>query len=695
MTRAARPRLAVLAVACVVLGRGVMAQEPAATFRVERPIVTTAAGPQRVAVDLPLLARAQRVATIRSSGRWQARTEGGLGDLRIFDAEGRDVPYLLVHPSKEPEWFSAERLPIASTKKTSGFEADLGSTHLVDMLLVEGLPAPFLKRFTLEGSGDREHWTMLLGEGTLFDLPQEGLQQLAVPFRAGEYRYLRVIWDDTNSGRVPLPAIVRARSVAEDRVIFRPLTAPVSVERRPSEPGRSRYRIRLPAAGLPIVALTLDVGPGHVFRPASVTEARFERTQAAPTLLGRQTLARIERDGVTAAALRIPISPPHESELEVVVEDGDNAPLDLRGVSIECAELPWIYLEGPGGTLTARYGNASLAAPTYDLEAVRGRVKLAEVPEARWGDPRESETTLTSAAPAIPNTGAPIDAAPFAYRRSISNERGGLSVLSLDVAALAHSRGPGESFADVRISDSAGTQVPYLLERRDEPLVVALTLRSANPSASQLKSQPGHSRSVYAITLPYPRLPSPRLVLETSNRVFRRQLTIVRERPPDRRHRDAWIETFGAALWQHAAQDVAAPALLVPLPIDDSTELLLVVDEGDNRPLEITRAQLLLPMWRLRFFAPAGPLSLLYGQPALQSPRYDLALLAPQVMGAEAGEVEVAAEDTRSTSTPETIVSPRAFWAGLAVAVVALLAVIAKLVAGSSAVQPPPSPPGP
>ena len=156
-----------------------------------------------------------------------------------------------------------------------------------------------------------------------------------------------------------------------------------------------------------------------------------------------------------------------------------------------------------------------------------------------------------------------------------------------------------------------------------------------------------------------------------------------------------WIETLAAALWQHAAQDVPAPALLLQMPIDDSTELLIVVDEGDNRPLEISRAQLLLPMWRLRFFAPARPMSLLYGQPALEPPRYDLALLAPQVMGAQAADVDVAPEDQKSSTQSGTIVSPRMFWVGLSVAVVALLAVIAKLVAGSSAVHPPPSPPGP
>ena len=82
------------------------------------------------------------------------------------------------------------------------------------MIRVQGLPAPHLKRLTLEGSGDRERWTMLVAEGTLFDLPDEQLRQNALGFAAGSYRYLRVTWNDANSGRVPNPTAVAARRVS-------------------------------------------------------------------------------------------------------------------------------------------------------------------------------------------------------------------------------------------------------------------------------------------------------------------------------------------------------------------------------------------------------------------------------------------------------------------------------------------------
>jgi hypothetical protein len=567
---------------------------------------------------------------------------------------------------------------------------------------VDGLPRPFLKRVQLEGSGDRQRWTLLAGEATLFDLPQEGLQQLSLPFAAGAFRYLRLSWDDTNSARLPLAASVFARLAVEPAVGRRSLSAAVPFERRPSEPGHSRYRLKLPAAGMPVIAIRLDVGPGHVFRTASISEARFVKEHASPVVLGRETLARIERDGMTAAALRVRITQPHETDLDLDIDDGNNPPLDLKAVSIELAELPWIYFEAPAGRVVARYGRApGSSAPSYDLEVVKAGLKLGTVPEARWGDPVDVAASVAVIPSRVPDTGAPIDASGFRYRRSISAPPGALAALALDAPVLAHSRGVAGAFADLRIQDQAGRQVPYLLERRDEPLTISLTPQPTTSKIVALQTEPGHNRTVYRLNLPYPGLPSPRLVLETSDRVFERTVVVGVERPADRRHREPWLDTAGTsgATWKHASQDMPAPALVMPVSLEDST-LLLVIDEGDNRPLAITHAQLLLPSWRLRFFSPAAssrgeshPLSLLYGHDQMPPPRYDLELLASAVMGAQAREVEVDPEPGTATSQPPVLVTPRMFWIALGLAVVVLLAVIAKLVAGSSEAPSPPSPP--
>ena len=138
-------------------------------------------------------------------------------------------------------------MPLRPTKEQSGFELTLERPTVVDRIRIGGLPAPFLKRATLEGSGDREHWTMLAAEATVFDLPDERLTQTEVPFTPGEFRYLRVTWNDRNSGVVPLPGFVDARE-ATGPPEPAPLRVPLQLQRRGSEPGRTRYRID-PAGG--------------------------------------------------------------------------------------------------------------------------------------------------------------------------------------------------------------------------------------------------------------------------------------------------------------------------------------------------------------------------------------------------------------------------------------------------------------
>lgn len=648
----------------------------------ERHIVTTGGGPQRLAIDAALLVGGAPFRVLSRGDGYYA--DGGLDDLRLVAPDGRPVPYLLIQPPQaERVWMPARVLPVAATRTTSGFEADLGAASDVDVLRVEGLPAPHLKRLTLEGSGDRRHWTLLAAEATLFDLPDERLRQDALAFTRGTYRYLRLTWNDANSGRVPLPRAAFARQAG---AVPPPPAATIqaSIERRPSEPGRSRYRVRLPAAGLPVVALDLDLGGSHVHRAVSVSESRFSGVEAAPVELGRATLVRITRDGTTASAFRVALTAATEAELDLIVEDGENEPLDVRGVSVVLAQLPWIYFEAPQqGGVIARYGDRSLPRPRYDLEAVRASVVLASVKEARWGDAGSAiEPIAPERADAeMPAPGPTLDPSTFTHARLVEAKAGTLAALPLDAHVLASSKGPGLRFADVRLLDAGNRQLPYLLERRDEPLSIPLSIAPAGTSPAPGSAEDGgRQRSVYVVTLPFANLPPGRLVIETTARVFQRTVRVGVERPADRQRRDAWLDVKAVETWRHA--DGGEPARPLTLPLTSSeTGLRLVVDEGDNAPLPISAVRLLLPAYRLRFYAPAAGqlVRLVYGRADLQSPQYDLALLAPRVMGAPAVEAGLAPPSASMPPAPSPLVSPRMFWIVLAAAVVVLLALIARL----------------
>jgi hypothetical protein len=533
--------------------------------RYERPIVTNGAGPQRLAVDLRLLADAAPFEDVRRTSSPRVvppRAFGGLSDLRLFGRDGREIGYLLVYGDQTP-----------------------------------------------------------------------------------------------------------------------PMTLDLEFERRRGDPGQSRYRVRLPHARLPIVALALDVGGEHVFRTSFVTEARLAGSEAAPVEIGRGTLSRTTPEPGAAATLRIPIVPPREAELDLVVDDGNNAPLDLRAIAAVFAELPWIYFETPA-VAVARYGDARASAPMYDLEAARPSIRIDGVPQASWGEPR-TLTQPPAREDSIPpiELGAPIDLAGFRVQRALPDAPEGLAAVTLDAHVLSHSRGPDARFADARIVDASGRQVPYLVERRQEPLTLDLEVKPFEPKSRDLAGAARARRSTYAVSLPAGNLPPLRLVLETSARVFQRDVQAGVERPPDRRHRESWFDQLASSRWQHADDSTPAPPLTLDIRPGGDETFAIVVHEGDNQPLPIAAVRALLPSYRLRFYHPGGSLRLVYGRDDLGIPQYDLALLGARVMGGAAREIEAASSpEPAAPDAPPQLISPWVFWVGLGVAVVVLLGLIARLV---------------
>ncbi len=666
-------------------GLGQAARPAPDKFRYERAIIPGGTGPNRLLIDTVLLAGGNSLWQFYNERAGSERVPmtiatGGLADLRIYDSLNRELPYLMIlPPSPEPSWLNGHLSPVAPTKKTSGFQVDLGRSLLMDRLRLAGLTAPFVKRCILEASNDAYHWDRLRDDATIFDLPAEKLTLMEIEFEQGEYRYLKVTWDDSASARISLPRSASARLLSAGSLPPR-LGTPLQFERRGSEPGVSRYRLRLPGPRLPITEIRLSANGEHILRQARITEGRLSGGEIVPNVLGTATLRREVRGELYAAEMSILIAPPQEAILDLTIDDENNPPLEITGISAFFAYLPWIYFESVDGKpLTAHFGYPDLNPPHYDLEAARVSAAKAKTAEAHWGKDLRSKASAESPGDnGVPGVGSVIDLGGFRYARGISGGKPGLSALPLDAASLAHSR-----MADLRIAASDGHQIPYLLERADEPLSLELPALektvAPRPDASGRRSGTG-SLSYYRLRLPYQGLPPARLVFTTSARVFQRNLYILIERNPLDVRQESWTKSIAQALWSHGDPETPAPALVLNIPTLKTAEALVVVEEGDNSPLPITSARLLLPAYRMRFFRESkSNLKLYYGREELGAPRYDLAILAPRLMGAAAEELSMDPEGVASAQTAKPL-SVKLFWGILIAAVFVLLTLIARLV---------------
>jgi hypothetical protein len=279
-----------------------------------------------------------------------------------------------------------------------------------------------------------------------------------------------------------------------------------------------------------------------------------------------------------------------------------------------------------------------------------------------------------------PELGAPLDPAQFTFHRTVPGGARVPVALQLDAFALAHSRGPSEHFADVRILDSSNRQVPYVIEHRDDPLVVPLAPERADAPATSPASIKRSNWSTYRLRLPCADLPASQIAIETSARVLQRGVQLAVLRQADRHSRAPRLETVAAATWGHVATDEdAAVALTLSVIPGDASELWLSIDEGDNSVLPITAVRLLLPSYRVRFYRPTpSPLLLVYGRTDVLAPRYDLALVSGDLLNADAAEVTPSAERPTDTRRSQ-LISPTQFWIFLSIAVAVLLALIVHL----------------
>jgi hypothetical protein len=162
-----------------------------------------------------------------------------------------------------------------------------------------------------------------------------------------------------------------------------------------------------------------------------------------------------------------------------------------------------------------------------------------------------------------------------------------------------------------------------------------------------------------------------------------RDVAIVTRDLPRDAQPDLYTTRTVSGSWSH--DDPEAPASPFEIALGDrlpSDSLFVLINDGDNQKVPLTAATLLLPSYRIRFFRQAGKsLTLLYGRADLGAPSYDLALITPRLLDAPAQDVSPAAESGRARPNNGGI-AKRVFWGVLAVAVIVLLVMIARLVGG-------------
>lgn len=595
----------------------------------------------------------------------------GLEDLRIVDSTGNQVPYLIERllPDAEPR---IRPMEFRSTIEN-------GATHLI---LKTGTSAPiigvsletpatnFMKAAEVEGSNDRRTWTKLAGGDALFQLPN-GATKLRVSFPEGTWQFLRITIYDLGSPPAPFSGahLHKARTAAPAE------TVAVTIKSRDESPGTTRLALDLGAANLTLGSLRIDTNEPIFTRAITVAVPEVGDDGIRERNIADAVIYRVNVNGKNEARLEILLeSQIHTRELLVLIRNEDSPPLSIDTVRADRRLVRLTFFANQPGQYSLLSGNTQCAAPRYDLSALSGKLKNATatdvVPSALVLNPKyrppEALATLTL-------TGAQLDVAKWKFRKLLPLTQSSVQQVELDPELLARSQ-PDQR--DIRVVRGE-YQLPFLFERTSSSRPISVSAAAANDP-----KKPALSR--WSLKLPQPGVPITRLVCTSSSPLFHRQMRLWEEVTDERG--DNFASELGRATWDQTPNSPKRDLVIELNARPQGDRLFLETENGDNPAIELREFRGYYPVTRVVFKATpdsAQPVWLYYGNPDATAPRYDLTLVAGELLKAERSNVIAGAEENLSpkpsfVSQTLTGSTRYIFWGALALVVIVLLAIMSR-----------------
>ena len=629
-----------------------------------------------------------------------AASRPDLSDLRVFDRDGREVPYAIdaglppgqavaVVRQREAVVVEARREEIPREhapplfRETYVLAAPPPGETPWDLVFDVGRPS-FVRRLEVAAiDSDGSAHKLAVGDSIfrLADPPAEKTR-VALPALGGERLAVTLEGEDGGYAQ-PTLRFETARVLAQRGGAEIPLEEIA----RETRDGRTVIELVRPRGVVPD-ALRLQTGTGSFNR---TVEAWDEGPGRDATRLGRAPLFRLQGP-VTVEDRELSLQPARGDRLRVEIDDGDSQPLEQPRLAAVVRQPVLVFaLPGAGEALagTLRYGGGRAHAPRYDLaglmappggalsreraEAAAQLYDPAQASAARLGDARANPAF--DGAPALAfamRPGASMDARTYTHRRVIAVRPSpdGLTRLRLAASDVAQAQ---PDLSDVRVVDADGRQWPYLLQAD-----AARTWETLPVGSPQRRSGGSH----YALQLPVRPLTIDQLALESDSPFFDRAYRLSGRRAAD----DTQVILAAGRLALRA--DRPRP-VTIAFPAVRITALDLVIEDGDEAPLAFRAARARAIEPELFLVAPAGDYTLLVGDPGATAPRYELERVRDVILAVGSGDAstgELAANPAYSLRARlaggdrfDSVLSQVLLWTVLIAAVVVLMFITLRL----------------
>jgi len=589
-------------------------------------------------------------------------------DLRLVSSQGREIPWALELPAVPRHFVRDVSAPSVALRDGS---TELSLECPADFGLLEGIElvspqARFNKPVRILTSQDGRDWALLADAIPLSKVAGRGLEAyLALP-RAAASRFLRLQIDDARSEAIQIDR-VRFHFREEENAVATPADCTLAA---PTQEGtETRWPVDFGTPGLHLSSLRLSIKDPVFRRHVRLVRRLFSGERIEEQLLAEGFVEnRPDRSQLDLTVeRRIP-----SAQLILVIENGDNPPLDLKAVTATARPVRLVFVAPEDGKCRLFAGARRVALPQYDIASMVTDFRHLPMSEAHFGSIETNPAYVAEdTGPEFPMLGQALDTRGWRARKPVQISRAGIQSLELDPEVLAHA---GSNLQDLRLL-RGGQQVPYVLEN-------CAYLRRITLNVKEVVQEHPKGNTRWQIQLPYAGLPLRQLTLLSSTPVFERSLRLFELRHDNQG--GSYQCQLGQGVWRQHPQADAAYALPVP---DRPQGALLQLEtyDGDNLPIVLERAEALCPRYRLHFKAKdAEMLYLYYGNTSAAEPSYDLALVGPELLADDSISAQLGPEENSSNQSPERsglgsyLRSGWLFWCSIGLVVIGLLWVLVR-----------------
>jgi len=296
-----------------------------------------------------------------------------LSDLRLFDANGREIPYALrvrreLDDSRKIEAAIFNKAFVGGAYEVSvDLDEDRGEHNAVE---IETTGSNFRRRVVVEGSDSKTDWRTLKTGDVIFSFNAQNklVNSNRVSYEPSRFRYLRIrVFPDELSDTNDRPDITDVRVMMSVRekgeLVAWAVNVPFPQYLRNQGAPATAWSIDL-GARVPVDRVAFDFYDASFSRPFQIEAVDGQSVR----LVASGELTR--REGDDRPVIVTFNEEQHTGNLRLLVTDHSNPPLPLKQIELSAParQLVFEIKESPAQPLRLYFGNRNIPAPHYDFE---------------------------------------------------------------------------------------------------------------------------------------------------------------------------------------------------------------------------------------------------------------------------------------------------------------------------------------